>query len=128
MESYQTYLQKNNTLPIEDSIRIYNQMISSFAQCKTEGKEDIIEQLIKSACYYTNIRSEWEFMDNEAKSKDDINRTSAHDSFIRNLNITERMLKNENIDTSWRTELGNERKKIGDFGCFLCFITALNNR
>lgn len=31
-------------------------------------------------------------------------------------------------DNSWRDELGEERKRIGDFACFVSYITGISNR
>ena len=128
MNSYETYLQMNNILAIEEAMEIYNEMKASLAQCKINGKEDIIKQLIESACYYANIRAGWEYMTKEEKMKDDDIRTSSHNTFIMNIDIAARMVGNEGLDAEWRTKLGNDRKKIGDFACFISWITAINNR
>jgi len=34
----------------------------------------------------------------------------------------------ENKDTSWRVELGEDRKVIGDFACFLHCILGIETR
>ena len=128
MNSYETYMQSPDALSIEDVKAIYDEMRNSLAQCKVEYKEEIVKDLVESACYYAGIRASWEYMTREKKVNDDKNRTSAHDSFIRNLDITARMVEKEGCDITWRIKLGDNRKKIGDFGCYICWITAINNR
>ena len=34
----------------------------------------------------------------------------------------------EGMDISWREDLGDERKRIGDFACFVTYITGISNR
>ena len=109
-------------------MEIYNEMKVSLAQCTTDGKEDIIRQLVESACYYANIRSGWEYMTREEKMKDDESRTASHNAFIMNIDIAARMVGNNGCDTGWRMKLGSDRKRIGDFGCYISWITAINNR
>ena len=128
MNSYETYLKMNYVLTIEDAMDIYREMLDSLSQCKVEGKEDIVRQLVESACHYTTVRMSWEYMSLEEKVADDPSRTSAHNTLIMNIDIVARMIGNAGIDVSWRTKLGSDRKRIGDFGCFIGWITAINNR
>ena len=34
----------------------------------------------------------------------------------------------EGIETPWREQLGEARKRIGDFACFVSYIAGINNR
>jgi hypothetical protein len=49
----------------------------------------------------------------------DAGRTAAHNAFIDALNILSRAMKKEGKDNEWRRLLGDDRKEIGDFACFL---------
>ena len=128
MNSYETYRKMNYILPIEDAMEIYNGMLETLSQCKVEGKTDIVNELMRSACYYTEVRMSWELKTNSEKAADDPSRALAHDAVIRYVNIVARMINNAGIETPWRDKLGNDRKRIGDFGCFIGWITAINNR
>ena len=128
MNSYETYLKMNYILQIEDAMEIYNGMLETLSLCKVEGKADIVHELVRSSCYYTEVRMSWEFKTNAEKVADDPNRTLAHNAVIRNVDIVARMINNAGIETPWRDKLGNDRKRIGDFGCFIGWITAINNR
>ena len=48
--------------------------------------------------------------------------------FITSLNTLARIVKNEGGDASWRAQLGDYRKRIGDFACFVSYITGISNR
>ena len=64
----------------------------------------------------------------EEKIEEDCARTGIHDGFITSVNMLARMAEKEGIDASWREELGEERKRIGDFACFVTYITGISNR
>lgn len=34
------------------------------------------------------------------------------------------LAQNEGVDNSWREKLGDERKRIGNFACFVSYITT----
>ena len=53
----------------------------------------------------------------------DQRRTLAHNSFIDACNIKSRNMGQNDEDNSWRAELGDDRKIIGDFACHIhCFL------
>ncbi|WP_294187580.1 hypothetical protein [uncultured Clostridium sp.] len=39
-----------------------------------------------------------------------------------------RYLQKADKDITWREQLGDERKRIGDFACYIAFIFELNAR
>ncbi len=51
-----------------------------------------------------------------------------HNAFIDSVNILARVLNSDGIETPWREQLGNQRKRIGDFACFVSYIVGINNR
>jgi len=55
----------------------------------------------------------------------DAARTRAHDLFIEACDMMGRCMQNEKEDFSWRGELGNDRKEIGDFACYIHLILGL---
>jgi hypothetical protein len=79
--------------------------------------------LFETAIRYARIRTDWYFMTKEEKMTDDELRTRAHNTFIDACNILSREMIKANEDASWRIELGNDRKEIGDFACYVhCFL------
>jgi len=53
----------------------------------------------------------------------DQRRTLAHNAFIDACNIMSRNMGKNDEDNSWRAALGEDRKVIGDFACYIhCFL------
>ena len=103
-------------------------MVDGIDKCIDDDKLEFWNEAIKSAARYCKIRNDWETMTRNEKIDADAGRTSAHDAVITNLNVLARIMENEGIDTSWRSELGENRKRIGDFACFISYITGISNR
>jgi hypothetical protein len=89
---------------------------------------ELYSAFIKSAVDYAHIRSEWYLMDKAEKVQKDSFRTSLHNSFIDSCNILSRYMSKENLDSSWRERLGNDRKRIGDFACYISAILGIKSR
>jgi len=92
------------------------------------------EKLIETATRYVFYRSNWLLWDRDTKLVNDDGRTSCHDALIKKFNILAKRLKAEQQKAAWRDVLGYEeddpynRKRIGDFACYLVFINCLNAR
>ena len=130
MDTYDIYLkhEAGNVLPVEEAIEIYNSLVQSVALCTNEYKEEIVNELIEKSIKYSVVRAKWEVWNREIKIKEDEGRTLKHNSVIDAFNILARLIKSEDIDTSWRDRLGDDRKRIGDFACFLTYMVGINNR
>lgn len=90
--------------------------------------QDLKNQLFKSAVAYAAIRSRWFLADNEARKEMDRQRTRAHDAFIDACNILSRNMMKAGEDNSWRDLLGDNRKQIGDFACYINYILGIRAR
>ena len=128
--TYADYLKHpaGNILTMEDALRIYTQMTECISKCTLEDKMDFWNDFLKRAAKYTDIRNRWELMSREERIDADAGRTATHDGFITSVNVLSRIAEQEGIDHSWREELGEDRKRIGDFGCFVAYITGISNR
>jgi hypothetical protein len=58
----------------------------------------------------------------------DQRRTLAHNAFIDSVNIMSRNMDKENEDNLWRAVLGDDRKIIGDFACYVHMFLGLEAR
>lgn len=85
-------------------------------------------ELLEAAINYARIRADWHFMDIDERKDNDEIRTRAHDAFIDCCNILSREMIKAGEDADWRLYLGNDRREIGDFACFLHCIVGLNGR
>jgi hypothetical protein len=94
-----------------DSVHVYEALKS--------GDDHLRLQLLRTAIRYTNMRVEWLFMTSAERLEVDRQRTAAHNAFIDAVNILSRAMGQAGQDNSWRQVLGENRKDIGDFACFL---------
>ena len=130
INTYEAYLASpaGNTLTIEDALVIYSKLAESITKCTLEDKMDFWNDFLKKAADYAYIRNNWELMCREEKMEADAGRTIKHDAFITSVNILARIAEKDGVDNSWREMLGDARKRIGDFACFVSYITGISNR
>ena len=74
------------------------------------------------------IRATWFNLNFGERAAADADRTRKHDLFIKAKDkLAEYMYENKmNID--WDDELGAQRKRIGDFACYMVFLIAVSER
>ena len=130
LNTYETYLKHpaGDILRLEEAMRIYDKLVASIEKCTMEDKMEFWNDFLAKASEYTGIRNHWELMTREERIVADPGRTLTHDGFITALNILSRIAGQEGIDNSWREDLGDARKRIGDFACFVTYITGISNR
>lgn len=114
-------------LNMETASQIYTQLSKKELLVDQDYKK-MWHQLLKSAVYYANIRSEWFLKNQKEKMESDHIRTMAHDTFIDSCNILARYMKTNGMDDSWREKIGHDRKDIGDFGCYISCILGIASR
>jgi hypothetical protein len=101
----------------------FEKSLSIFEKINSTKLQKLKEDLFESAVCYARIRTDWQFMSNEEKLANDDLRTRAHNTLIDACNILSREMIKVNEDASWRIELVNDRKEIGDFACYVhCFL------
>ena len=130
--TYKEYLDTERSLTFEDMQDIHSQIIADVGT--DADANEIYEELIDASTKYAGMRSEWLRLDREKKMEIDSRRTSCHDSVIIKCNMLARYVRMQGKDAKWRDSLGDEkenpynRKRIGDFACYLVFINSLNAR
>ena len=126
--SYQNYLKRaNDTLSIETANDIFEKIRNSISYTDEDAKE-LYEDFLDGAFKYASIRSLWLTMSKDEKMERDKERTFKHDSIINRVNILARYLEKMGNDVSWRVELGDSRKRIGDFACYIALFYGLEAR
>ncbi len=130
MNNYEEYLnhKAGHVLKIEDAQSIYKRMTDAIAKCEHEAKKELWDDFVQRCFKYTLVRCKWEFMDYQERIDADPSRTRMHDTVIDSIEILARLANKEGMDISWREDLGDERKRIGDFACFVTYITGISNR
>ena len=87
---------------------------------------ELYDDMIARAVRYAHIRSGWNALTREQRAEKDSARTSAHDAFIVALNIVARI--QGDAGNRWRERLTEDRKRIGDFACYLALFEAIRAR
>lgn len=132
IKTYNDYIEETLCITLEESQKIHSEIISEIGN--DEEAMEIYNELIEKATEYSVLRSNWTTKEREWKIDNDSRRTSKHNSLITHFNMLARYLKSIGKSALWRDQLGYEeddryyRKRIGDFGCYLVFVHAINGR
>lgn len=106
----------------------YEQAKKIFKQINQTKLFSLKCDLINYAVEYSRIRVEWYLADDEDKAALEDTRSRKHNAFIDVCNILSREMLKHNEDASWRIDLGNDRKVIGDFACYVHCFLGLSSR
>ncbi|MCI7812955.1 MAG: hypothetical protein SO016_13095 [Lachnospiraceae bacterium] len=115
----------NKVLTYEEAVEIF-QEIREHTDRSDSDIAGIYDDFYKRAAVYANIRASWDMLSRQEKMDTDSRRTSAHDAFIVSVNIVARLQGSDGA--KWRAKLGDERKRIGDFACFVALFLGLEAR
>ena len=106
----------------------YTTAYRAYQSILTSHLGEVRKSLLKAAVRYATIRGEWHFLSREERDESDTERTAAHNHFIDCCNILSRQQVLYKEDTSWRTDITDDRKMIGDFACYLSCFIGIQNR
>jgi hypothetical protein len=84
--------------------------------------------LIDKAIRYARIRADWELAEPGKRLAMDEYRKRTHDSLIDGCNILGRTMAQHGLDASWRDKIGQDRRDIGDFACYIHCLLGLAAR
>ena len=100
-----------------------DQIRKIYAQMRATQYQSLLDHLIKAAVSYARIRVDWQLANQEKRREMDDLRSRAHTALIDACNILSRAMRRAGEDNAWRDLLGQERKQLGDFACYIhCFI------
>lgn len=99
-----------------------------FQIIRSSKHKSLSDKLIESAAQYAQIRVNWYFSKLDEKIELDKERTLAHEVLIDSCNALARNMKAAGEDDSWRSSLGNDRKRIGDFACIVHALIGIEAR
>lgn len=126
---YEDYLKENKSLTVEQMIKFHGEIIEEIGT--DEDALELYDELIKAVTAYAAMRAEWFQMSRADRMEKDPLRTSYHNSVIIHFNMLSRYLKMQGKKAEWRDKLGYEeedgynRKRIGDFACYIVFVNSI---
>lgn len=126
ISTYEEYITMPGSLTLEEMQSLHREIKEEVGY--DEDALDLYADLIDAVAKYFPYRANWHFWDREKKIAEDSVRTKRHDRVIDCFNILERYLKKKGKSAVWREILGEDRKRIGDFACYLVFAESLNAR
>ena len=130
--TFEEYLTEPKAMDFNQMQKLHSDLLSEIGN-DAEAME-LYGDLIDTAVKYAEIRARWMRFSREEKMEIDPLRTSHHDSLIIHFNMLARYLRMQGKEAAWRDQLGYEeddrynRKKIGDFGCYIVFVNSLGVR
>lgn len=90
--------------------------------------ESLRRDLIAACVRYAHFRAEWQIATLEKRTEMDGGRRLAHNALIDACNILSRNMASRDEDNTWRAELTNNRKEIGDFACYVHAVLGIRAR
>jgi len=132
IQEFKSYSTMTNSLTWEEMQAIHSAMLQEIGS--DPDSLEIYDDLCGVAIRYAVKRAEWGRMSREEKIAADEGRTMTHNSLITNFDVLARWLRKQGYPANWRDELGDVekdpalRKRIGDFACYLTFVSSLQER
>ena len=130
--TYAEYLDKPAVMTFEDMNRIHEALLAGVRELE-EG-EEIYDKLVRAGTNYIDTRAGWKLMPKPVRKERNDERTARHNAVSIALDELAEKMKEAGLDTAWREEIGYEaddkvnRKRCGDFGCYIAFINSINAR
>lgn len=127
--SYDEYLPMEKSLTIEEMQKLHVEMLHEIGN--DEDALELYEELLETANKYSAFRAAWCLWSREEKMDKDESRTACHDSMIVKFNKLARYLRMQEKPAAWRDVLGDvaehpyNRKRIGDFACYIVFVNSI---
>src|SRR4051794_30341713 len=87
-------------------------------------RQDLVDVAIRDA----RARVDWLLADPAKQQEMGHDRTVTHNALIVACDILARNMAKSGEDASWRQVLGDDRKRIGDFACYLHCLLGLKAR
>lgn len=99
-----------------------------FSSLQRSAHVDLVRSVLLAATRYAKMRADWHFLSTEERMDFDRSRTFAHNSFIDTVNALSRRASGTGESIEWRRKLGTDRRRIGDFACYVACFLGLQSR
>ncbi|MDG4595462.1 MAG: hypothetical protein P9F75_07180 [Candidatus Contendobacter sp.] len=106
----------------------YDTATHIYHQIKLSSFENLRDALFRAAIEYAQIRARYRLATLEECLEMEQSRTLAHNALISCCNSLSRNMAQRDENVEWRSLLGDDRKQIGDFACYLHCIFGIEVR
>lgn len=130
--TYDDYMERDKTISFAGMGDLHQRIIDEVSD--DPDARELYDELAETSARYALIRARWKLLSKAEKADMDASRTACHDSLIVKFNQLARYLRQQGKTAEWRDILGYEeedrinRKRIGDFGCYIAFVNGINAR
>ncbi|HFH9837932.1 TPA: hypothetical protein ACGOON_001296 [Streptococcus suis] len=125
--TYNDFTSETGHLSFADCQVIHDELLNSSDTLNSEFQEFWTE-FLTSCVAYAEARGKWFLLTKEERMNFDSSRTTIHNKVIHNLKLLRALAIENQKDTSWFDKFQDDRKRIGDFACYLAYIYAINSR
>lgn len=106
----------------------YDTATHIYHKIKLSSLGNLRDSLFRAAVEYAQIRAHYRLATLEERAELDQHRTLAHNALVSSCNILSRNMAQRGENIEWRAMLGDDRKTIGDFACYLHCILGIEAR
>lgn len=129
--TYQGYTKQVGYLPVADAEKIYSTILENAKTATIEFKalwHDVVDAAIK----YASMRAKWLTLSQQERIDADAQRTVLHNDLIFSITLLHGYFAEQGWNVDW-IDLFNingdiDRKRIGDFGCYVAYVYGVNAR
>ena len=128
MITYKTYLNEPQSITMEECNEIYIDIVEQLEKNKDGKALELFQEMQKRATVYAGTRANWVNLSFAERAEADEDRSRKHDLFIKAKGTLAAYMYDRKMNIDWEDRLGTDRKRIGDFACYMTFLIALKER
>ena len=125
--SYDDFKNEKEIMSFSEAEQIYSNLLNSSNQLDKEFQEEWTT-FVLLCVEYASARGKWLTLSREEKLANDEARTVAHNKVIYQLKLLKGLANEQGNQVPWFDKFNDDRKRIGDFACYVAYVYALNAR
>ena len=129
--TYETFSDKSNVLSFETAGKIYSELVG-LVEIGGPELQKYWSDFLHAAVTYAARRASWLLLSREQKVATDDQRTAEHDAVLYSIAVIRGTIAQQGLPLDWYHRLifdnVQERKRVGDFACYVAYIYGVNAR
>lgn len=125
--SYNDFKNEKGIISFSEAGQLYSSLLNSSNQLDKEFQEEWTT-FVLLCVEYASARGKWLTLSREEKLANDEARTVAHNKVIYQLKLLKGLANEQGNQVPWFDKFNDDRKRIGDFACYVAYVYALNAR